>query len=135
MGRSTYDSIGRPLVDRLNIVLTRRVGYAADGVTVVHDKASALAAAKGHTPVYVIGGAEVYREFLPQVDRVDLTVVHIEPEGDTTLDPFDPEEWSCAGHVDGDGSPAHTFHTLVPGASVDGLACLPAALVVSQSAS
>ena len=135
MGRSTFESIGRPLADRLNIVLTRRDDYAADGVVVVRDIRSALEAASGRSPIYVIGGAEVYRALLSLVQRVDLTVVELTPEGDTTLDPFDPAEWSCAGHVEGDGSPAHSFHTLVRGPSDDGLACLPAGLVAAGSAS
>ncbi len=135
MGRATFESIGRPLVDRLNIVLTRREDYDADGVVVVRDVAEALAVSAEHSPVYVIGGAEVYRDLLPVVERVDLTVVDLTPEGDTILDPFDPEEWSCAGHVEGEGEPAHRFHTLVRGPSEDGLACLPAALVAGASAS
>lgn len=135
MGRATFESIGRPLVDRRNIVLTRRDDYQADGVIVVRDVEAALAAAAGHSPVYVIGGAEVYRDLLSEVERVDLTVVELTPEGDTILDPFDPEEWHCAGHVDGEGSPSHRFHTLVRGPSEDRLACLPEALVGGASAS
>jgi dihydrofolate reductase len=135
MGRATFESIGNPLVDRLNIVMTRRRDYDADGVVVVRDTRAALEAASGRSPLYVIGGAEVYRELLPLVERVDLTVVDLTPEGDTTLDPFDPGEWSCAGHVDGEGSPSHSFHTLVRRPSEDGLACLPAGLVAGQSAS
>lgn len=135
MGRATFESIGRPLADRLNIVMTRRPDYEADGVVVVRDLEAALGAAAGRSPVYVIGGAAVYRAFLPHVERVDLTVVELSPEGDTTLDRFDPDVWSCAGHVDGDGEPAHSFHTLVRGRSDDGLACLPEGLVAGGSAS
>lgn len=136
MGRATHESIGRPLPNRLNVVMTRRRDYAADDVEVVHDAESALelAAASGLDPVYVIGGGQIYEELLPQVSRIDLTVVAATPAGDTRLDPIDPSVWMCVEHSDGEGDPPHRFHTLErTDSNGNGLPCLPAALV-AQSA-
>src|SRR4051794_14963655 len=68
MGRRTHESIGKPLPGRTNIVLTRREGYHADGCLVAHtaDAAITLAAATGATEAMIIGGGEIYREFLPR---------------------------------------------------------------------
>lgn len=100
MGRKTFQSIGRPLPGRTNIVLTRDGSYRAEGVTVVTDVEAALDAAGGAARleagnrVCVIGGGEIYRLFLPLADTVHLTHVDAEPDGDTTFPPLDPGEWS-----------------------------------------
>ena len=85
LGRTTFEQIGRPLPDRPNLVLTRRADYAPPGVRVVHSAEQALEAAGqfGADEAVVIGGGEVYREFLPRADRLYLTVVDGEFEGTT----------------------------------------------------
>ncbi len=93
MGRRTWESIGRPLPGRRNIVVTRRRGYRAPGAEVVPSPQAALAAAAGAGEVMVIGGAEVYAAFLPLADRILLTEVEAEPEGDTFFPRLDPGEW------------------------------------------
>ena len=99
MGRKTYDSIGKPLDGRDNIVLTRRTDFAPPGVHVVSTPEAAVALARqlalqrGADEVAVIGGAEVYRATLPYTGRIYLTLVHARPEGDT-LFTFDPELWT-----------------------------------------
>lgn len=91
LGRKTLEQIGRPLPDRVNIVLTRRPGFAAAGVRVVGSAAEAVEVAAreaerlGADEAVVIGGGEVYREFLPRADRLYLTVVDGEFEGTTTF--------------------------------------------------
>ena len=113
MGRRTFESIGRPLPGRHNIVLTRG-DWTADGVTVVADLAAALAAAGGGE-VAIIGGATVYAAALPLVRRVHLTEVHAEPAGDTILPSFDPAIWietTRDDHADDDGTPGYSFVTL-----------------------
>jgi dihydrofolate reductase len=85
LGRTTFDQIGRPLPDRPNIVLTRRPDFAPAGVIVAGSAAEALAAAAGADEAVVIGGGEVYREFLPRADRLYLTVVDGEFAGTTTF--------------------------------------------------
>ena len=99
MGRKTYESIGKPLDGRDNIVITRQRDYAAPGVQVATTVDSALelarglAAARGAEEIAVIGGAEVFRLALPFADRVYLTLVHASPPGDVVLPPFDPAQW------------------------------------------
>ena len=100
MGRKTYQSIGKPLDDRDNIVVTRDRTFAAPGVHVAFSLADALtigrqlAAGRGATEVVVIGGAEIFRAALAQADRVYLTRVHGAPLGDTYLDALDPTVWA-----------------------------------------
>jgi dihydrofolate reductase len=93
MGRRTWDSIGRPLPGRLNIVLTRSATFAPAGATVVHDLEQAIAAA-GPAPVLrVIGGAELYRLCLPRAAVLHLTEVDAEAKGDVHFPSFAPGEW------------------------------------------
>jgi dihydrofolate reductase len=121
MGRKTFDSIGKPLPGRQNIVLTRDRGWRAEGVTVVANLAEAVAAA-GLDPraradgIMVIGGAQVYAEELPSATRVELTEIDAEPEGDTVLPALDPARWrevAREAHPAADGQPGFAFVTLV----------------------
>lgn len=91
MGRKTYDSIGRPLPNRRNLVLTRNPGWSAPGVEVIHDPGD-LAALPGLSgPVFIIGGAEIYRIFLPLLD--DLLISHLAANhpGDTHFPAFESD--------------------------------------------
>lgn len=92
MGRRTFESIGRALPGRQNLVLTRNPGWQAAGCEVVGTPAAAIAAARG-TALFVIGGAEVFSVFWPQVRRLELTEVHAEVEGDTRVAGFDRRQW------------------------------------------
>jgi dihydrofolate reductase len=82
LGRKTFESIGRPLSLRTNIVLTRRQDYSAPGCIVVHDLASAFAACAGADEAFICGGEDVFRETIAQVDKIYLTIIHREIEGD-----------------------------------------------------
>jgi dihydrofolate reductase len=93
MGRKTWDSIGRPLPGRHNLVITRQVGLDLPGATVVASLEGALAAAGDVPEVCVIGGAEIFREALPQVEVVHLTRVHAQVAADTYLPPLDAAAW------------------------------------------
>lgn len=93
MGRKTFESIGRALPGRKNIVITRQAGYAAQGCIVVPNLASALTAA-GKERCFVIGGGEIYRQALPQADRLWVTEIEASPAGDTTFPTLDPDEWN-----------------------------------------
>lgn len=98
MGRKNYESIPekfRPLPNRKNIVLSRDASYAAPGCSVFHDTTQALAAARefGADEIFIIGGAAIYREFLPVADRLYLTEIHSSLEGDTFFPPVNPSEW------------------------------------------
>ena len=91
MGRKTWESLGRPLPGRRHVVVSRNPGYRADGVTVVGTLAEALAAAG--SDAYVIGGAMLYAQALPFVDRLELTEIDADFAGDACFPPFDRHQW------------------------------------------
>lgn len=94
MGRKTYESIGKPLPNRTNIILTRDAGFAAPGCVIAHDSAQALRyAGEVDHEIFIIGGAEIYRQFLPHLDGVYLTLVDAEIEGDTYFPELNPADW------------------------------------------
>ncbi|MCG9065883.1 dihydrofolate reductase [Laribacter hongkongensis] len=109
MGRKTFESIGRPLPGRLNIVVTRNPGWQAAGVQVAHslDAALALAAAAVPEEIMLIGGAELYRQALPQADVLYLTEIDAEFAGDAFFPEVDLARWRIdreeAGQRDSDG--------------------------------
>lgn len=119
MGRKTYESIGRPLPGRVNIVITRNESWNASAdVVVVHTLEAAIDAAKsqaaaqaGLDEAIVIGGAQIYKEALLLVDKVYLTEVDLEPEGDSFFAPLDQRVWLCESATPGDSSApvAHQF--------------------------
>lgn len=91
MGRKTFESIGRPLPGRKNIVLTRNPGYRAEGVVVFSGLTEALGAVPAGEEVFILGGAEVFREALPLADKIHLTLIHKEFQGDTFFPELDLE--------------------------------------------
>jgi dihydrofolate reductase len=119
MGRKTFESIGRPLPKRMNIVVSRNKDFTADGVTVAHSLREALDLAtrpSGNGEVAVIGGAALFAEALPLADRLYLTEVHDSPEGDVFFPEFDRSAWETVdekpGEPDEQGRRTHTFLTL-----------------------
>lgn len=98
MGRRTFESLRRPLPGRTNIVITRDTAYRAAGAVVTTSVADAGAVALGDalrrsvTEIAVIGGAEIYRQWLDRADRLEITEVHARPEGDTHFD-VDKASW------------------------------------------
>ena len=93
MGRKTFESIGKPLPGRDNIVVTRDPNYHRDGIIAVHDTSQALQAAPGAGEIMIIGGSELFRAFLPDAGRVHLTRVHGNIEGDVTWAALDERQW------------------------------------------
>jgi dihydrofolate reductase len=93
MGRKTFDSIGKPLPGRTNLVLTRATDWAAPGVTVVRDLEEAIRASGAAPELVVAGGAQVYALALPRAARIHLTRIHAVIEGDTRLPELDPDCW------------------------------------------
>jgi dihydrofolate reductase len=116
MGRKTFESIGRPLPGRENLVLTRSPGWYREGATTVHSINEAIASAKGAAELIVIGGEEVFKAALPLARRIYLTEVHAHVAGDTTFPPFDRlqwrETWRSARPADERHAFAMTFLTL-----------------------
>jgi dihydrofolate reductase len=93
MGRKTWESIGRPLPGRTSVVITRNPAYAAAGATVVNSVESALKTAAGDSEVFVIGGADIYRSALALADRIYLTELQAEYQGDVLFPPLAAGEW------------------------------------------
>lgn len=93
MGRKTYDSIARPLPGRLNIVLSRDKKLQIDGCTVVDSLQRALEAAKGHNEVFITGGSHLYNSYLENADRLYLTLIDQEFEGDTFFPDYTQYQW------------------------------------------
>lgn len=94
MGRKTWESLGRPLPGRHNIVITRNQAYQAEGATVTHSVEEALEAAAGDDEVMVIGGAAIYRLFLPLAQQLYLTRVDAEvSDADTWFPELDESDW------------------------------------------
>jgi len=96
MGRLTYESIGRPLPGRQNIVITRQADFEAAGCDVVASVDAAISAAGVAEEIMIIGGGHIYAEFLPLADRIYLTRVQAEIEGDAFLPDLNPDEWAEA---------------------------------------
>jgi dihydrofolate reductase len=117
MGRKTFQSIGRPLPGRTNIVVTRDGSFAPPGVTVVDsvDGALAVADAVASDEVMIIGGGEIYAGTLPLADRLYLTEIQMAPPGDVVFPEIDMAQWREVDRtdisVDGD-MPAYSFVTL-----------------------
>jgi len=93
MGRKTFESIGKPLAGRSNIVVSRQPGLVIDGCIVVASLDAAIDAAGEAEEVMIIGGAELYRESLGLANRIYLTRVHAAVEGDTLFPEIDYDEW------------------------------------------
>lgn len=118
MGRKTFDSIGRPLPGRDNIVISRNPDWRADGVTAAPSLEAAIAAARAAAAardadeIMIIGGAQIYALALPLADRLYVTEVALEPAGDSHFPALDPALWqetSRDPHAAEGNSPAHSF--------------------------
>jgi dihydrofolate reductase len=112
MGRSTFESLGRPLAGRRNIVLSRNPRLRIEGCTVVHsaEEASRAAAGSAEEEAFVIGGAEVYARFLPRARRLYITWVDADVDGDATFPAVDWSRWRVTGETRGrSGTLPHRF--------------------------
>ncbi len=114
MGRKTWESLGRALPGRTNIVISRDPAYSAEGAEVAGDLDQALAIAGALTSeeIMVIGGAEIYRLALPKADRLYLTEVAAKPDGDAFFPDFDKAAWretSCAAFPAEGEAPAYAL--------------------------
>lgn len=93
MGRKNYESIGRPLPGRRNIVLTRDKDFKANGCEVVHSVSDIYDICKGEEEIFIFGGEQIYKLFLPVTEKIYLTRIHSEFEGDTFFPEIDLNEW------------------------------------------
>jgi dihydrofolate reductase len=105
MGRKTYESIGKPLKNRTNIVVSRDPDFSAPGVVVARSLEAALAAARddaqqrGADAIAIIGGSGIFQETMPLADRLEITTVHASPSGDTFFPAIDAAVWREAARV------------------------------------
>lgn len=97
MGRKTWESLGRPLPGRRNLVVSRQAGYQAEGAEVFATPDEALTAAAGEERVFLMGGAELYRQLMPQVERMLLTEIDAEIEGDAWFPDFSAADFVECG--------------------------------------
>ena len=93
MGRKTFESVGKPLPNRRNIIITRNTDLAIEGTEVVHTLEDALELCKQGEEVFVIGGAEIYKIAMPHTDKIYLTVVHENFEADAFFPEIDHNLW------------------------------------------
>ena len=100
MGRLTHESIGKPLPDRRNIVVSRRAGLEIDGCEVVATPDDALSLAADAEEVMIIGGRQIYEHMLPKADRIYMTRIHASPDGDTFFPELNDEEWQVVEQED-----------------------------------
>ncbi len=109
MGRATWESIGRALPGRQNIVMTRRKDFAAAGCDVVATLDGALETAGDATEVMIIGGGNLYQQFLPKTDRMYFTRVHAQIDGDTCFPEFDESEWQLMDKAEYPADPEREY--------------------------
>lgn len=109
MGRKTYQSIGRPLPGRKNIVVTRDLTFTADGVLVVNSIDAALDAVKEDAEVMVIGGASFYQQMLPLADRLYVTHVHHHFDADTFFPEIDADQWRVVEQTEHAADERHAY--------------------------
>ena len=117
MGRKTFDEIKKPLPGRINVIITRQPDFHPDGVAIARsiDEAIGKAESSGDPEIFIIGGAEIFRQVLHRADRMYITRVHTEAEGDTFFPEFDDvNEWKLvdAEHYEADERNAHPYSFL-----------------------
>ena len=111
MGRLTYESIGKPLPERRNIVISSQEGLSIEGCEVVESPDDALALASGAEEVMIIGGGKIYEQMMPYADRIYMTFINDAVDGDTVFPDISDEEWRVVDQEDfpADGSRAFGF--------------------------
>ncbi|MFT3733976.1 MAG: dihydrofolate reductase [Rhodocyclaceae bacterium] len=109
MGRKTWESIGRPLPQRRNIVITRQAAYVAEGAECVSSLDEALASCSAEDRVFVIGGGEIYQQAIPLAECIHCTYVHCAPQGDTYFPAPDVARWKEAERIVGKADEFNEF--------------------------
>ncbi len=108
MGRKTFDSVGKPLPKRRNIVITRQ-NIEIEGCEVVRSLDDALALCKGEEEVFIVGGAEIYKLAMPVTNRIHLTIVHHDFEADTFFPEIDYADWVETSRHDYPADEKHAY--------------------------
>jgi dihydrofolate reductase len=102
MGRKTFEALGKPLEGRTNIVITRQTNWKSDGVEIVHtiDQAIVSATKQDAKEIFIIGGAEIFQAAMPSADKIYLTLIHNNFEGDAFFPDINPEQWELKSNLD-----------------------------------
>lgn len=109
MGRKTYESIGKPLPKRLNVILTKDKDFKADGCLVYNNIEDVIKDFSKEPQVFIIGGGEIYKQFLPYIERIYVTLVEGEYIGDSYFPEYSDEGWSCFYQEKGEGFTYKTY--------------------------
>lgn len=109
MGRRTFESIGRPLPGRRNIVITRNLQFAAEGCEIVNSIERALTSCGDHDELMLIGGASLYQQTMEQVSCMYITRIHHHFSGDTWFPEFDSAQWKIENQQDFDADQGNPF--------------------------
>ncbi len=114
MGRKTFESVGRPLPNRTNIIITRQKDYHAEGCLVADSLDAALALVENDEQPFIVGGAEIYKLALEKANTIELTLIKADYEGDTYFPEFDTSVWKLARgeKKEADDKHAHPFEYL-----------------------
>jgi dihydrofolate reductase len=96
MGRKTFESVGRPLPKRINIIITRQTDYVAEGCLVAHSLEEAIALVENDEQPFIVGGAEIYKQALDLANSIELTVIHGVYEGDSFFPELNDSIWKLA---------------------------------------
>ncbi|MEO7531354.1 MAG: dihydrofolate reductase [Sediminibacterium sp.] len=114
MGRKTFESLGKPLPGRLNVVITRQTGWKPDGAMIVHSLADAIkaAATADYREAFVIGGGEIFKEALTLADKIYMTRVDAELEGDAFFPVINSDQWKIVSEDSRavDAKHAYAYH-------------------------
>ena len=100
MGRKTFESIGKPLPGRISVIVTKDMEYKSDGCIVVHSLESAIEAVKSYKEAFVIGGEQIYRQFIDVADKIYLTRVYEKFEGDSFFPDINSQLWQMTEKAD-----------------------------------
>lgn len=101
MGRKTFESIGKPLPGRTNVIVTRQQNYQAQGCKVVHSLDAAIMGSRGDGEAFIIGGAELYLQALPYADKLYITEIDLKvPKGDAYFPPLDLKKWKMIEKIE-----------------------------------
>ncbi|MGI8782808.1 MAG: dihydrofolate reductase [Acidobacteriota bacterium] len=109
MGRKTFEAIGRPLPGRTTVVISRQQGYAPEGVLIARSLEEALAMTGQDTEVFVAGGGQIYALALERANRMYLTRVHAEIDGDTYFPKYDESQWKLVEREDHPADAANEY--------------------------
>lgn len=109
MGRKTWDSLGRPLPGRRNIVVTRQTGFTAEGAEVYSNLQDAVAAVKDEPIAFILGGAQIYAEAMPQIEVAHITVLNADFEGDAFFKPLTDDEWNLVEEATFPATDTHPY--------------------------